>query len=277
MKFKLLILSVLVSSSIQAQTNLNPGWEYFFKNNRTAARDFFTKAALKPASSDEANVALSMMTEMDRSDKEGFNYLNKLANTSKNPQPYLVALWSDLPNRASKIKTADQLEFYKKLAARKDVDGTLNALAYSSLGAHYEEKKQYAEADQYFSKIGEIENWLITGEYENISTSGFDKQYDDILAHPELDYVFFGKKNRKFSWRTVPYVRHDKWFDFTYYNTYENALQFAQTFVNAPANTVAQLRIGVSGSVKVWVNDQLVISDPKKETTTLMPISYRLN
>lgn len=105
MKFKLLILSILVSSSIQAQTNLNPGWEYFFKNNRTAARDFFTKAALKPTFSDEANVALSMMTEMDRPANEGFNYLNKLSNTSKNPQSYLVALWSDLPNNASDRKS----------------------------------------------------------------------------------------------------------------------------------------------------------------------------
>ena len=269
MKFKLLILSILVSSSIQAQTNLNPGWEYFFKNNRTAARDFFTKAALKPAFSDEANVALSMMTEMDRPAKEGFNYLNKLSNTAKNPQPYLVALWSDLPNNASKIKTTDQLEFYKKLATRKDVDGTINALAYASLGSHFEEKKQYAEADQYFNKIGEIENWLITGEYENISTSGFDKQYDDVLSHPELNYVFTGKKNRKFSWRTVPYVRHDKWFDFTYYNTYENALQFAQTFVNAPSSTTGQLRIGVSGSVKVWVNDQLLISESEERNNDL--------
>jgi tetratricopeptide (TPR) repeat protein len=154
------------------------------------------------------------------------------------------------------------------LASRKDVDGALNAMANSLLGAHYREKRQYEEAEKYFSKIGEIENWLITGEYENISTSGFDKNYEAI-NHPELNYVFTGKKDRKFSWRTVPYIRHDRWFDFSYYNTYKNSLQFAQTFVNAPAATVAQLRIGVSGSVKVWVNDQLLISEAEERNNDL--------
>jgi tetratricopeptide (TPR) repeat protein len=67
----------------------------------------------------------------------------------------------------------------------------------------------------------------------------------------------------------VPYLRHDKWFDFSYYNTYENALQFAQTFVNSPTATTAQLRIGVSGSVKVWVNDQLVITESEERNNDL--------
>lgn len=269
MKTKLLILSLLFYSAVQAQTSLNPGWEYFFKNNRVAARDFFTKAALKPNYADEANIALSMLSEMDRPDQEGFAYLNKLNNSSKNPQPFLVAVWSDLPNNASRLKTAEQLAFYQKIAQAKGADGTLKALALSRIGAHYEEKKQYDEADKYYNQIGEIENWLITGEYENISTSGFDKTYNDVLEHPELEYVFTGKRNRKFSWRTVPYIRHDKWFDFTYYNTYENALQFAQTFVSAAENTVAQLRIGVSGSVKVWVNDQLLISEPEERNNDI--------
>lgn len=269
MKTKLLILSILFYSSVQAQTNLNAGWEFLFKNNRIAARDFFTKSALKPSFADESNAALSMMTEMDRPDREGFKYLNKLSGTSKNPLPYLIALWSDFSNNASRLKTPEQLEFYKKLTERKDLDGTLNALAYSALGSHYEEKKQFSQADNYFAKIGEIENWLITGEYENISTSGFDKTYADVLEHPELDYVFTGKNNRKFNWRTVPYTRHDKWFDFTYYNTYENALQFAQTFIKTPENTTAQLRIGVSGSVKVWVNDQLLLTEPEERNNDI--------
>ena len=268
MKFKLLILSFLYCSSVQAQTNLNAGWESFFKNDRTTARTFFTKAALKPAFADEAHVALSMMAEMDRSSIEGFSHLNKLQQTSKNSQPYLLALWSDAPNYSNRIKTAEQIEFYKKLATRKDVDGSLNAMAYSLLGAHYEKKKQYELADKYYENIGDIKNWLITGEYENISTSGFDKTYD-VLNHPELGYEFTGKKNRKFSWRTVPYLRHDKWFDFSYYNTYKNSLQFAQTFVNSPTNTNAQLRIGVSGSVKVWVNDQLLISESEERNNDL--------
>ena len=268
MKFKLILLSSLLSASVFAQTNSNPGWEAFFKNDRATARAFFTKQAAKPSGADEANVALSILTQIDRPQAEGFSYLTKLSASAKNPQPYLLALWNDASNYEGRVRTLQQLEFYKKLAERKDVDGSLNAMAYAALGGHYEAKKQYQQADQFYNQMGELENWLITGEYENISTSGFDKDYD-VLTHPELGYTFTGKKNRKFSWRTVPYIRHDKWFDFTYYNSYKNALQFAQTFVNAPSATTAQLRIGVSGSVKVWVNDQLLITEAEERNNDL--------
>jgi tetratricopeptide (TPR) repeat protein len=268
MKTKLLILSLLCALAANSQTNTNVGWESFFKNDRATARNFFTKLATKPANADEANVALCMMAQMDKSLIEGFSYLNQLSRTSKNPLPYLMALWSDPVNYSGKLKSQEQLEFYRKLSERTDVDGALNAMAFSLLGRHYEKSKQYEQADQYYSKIGELENWLITGEYENISTSGFDKSYE-VLEHPELEFSFTGKNNRQFNWRTVPYTRHDKWFDFTYYNSYENALQFAQTFINSPAALNAQLRIGVSGSVKVWVNDQLLITEPEERNNDL--------
>ncbi|WP_285055236.1 tetratricopeptide repeat protein [Pedobacter ginsengisoli] len=268
MKFKLTFLIFLVALTAHAQTNLNIGWEFFLKNDHTNARSFFNKQTLNPATADEALVALAMIGQVDRPDAEGFSYLNKLAGTSKNPTPYLIALWSDPANYSGRIKSAEQLEFYRKLSTRKDVDGALNAMAFSLLGAHYQQLKQFKEADSYFANLGELENWLITGEYENISTSGFDKQYD-VIAHPETNYVFTGKMNRKFSWRTVPHIRHDRWFDFTYYNAYHNAIQFAQTFLNVPEEVNAQIRVGVSGSVKVWVNDQLLISEAEERNNDL--------
>jgi len=251
-----------------AQENLNAGWEMFLKNDRTAARNYFLKYAAKPVNADEANLALALIGQIDRPAEEALPYVSKFLAVSKTPGPYLMAIWSDPFNYSSPIKSAEHLEFYKKLAERTDVDGALHAMAYSLLGGHYQEQKQYKEADQYFAKIGELKNWLITGEYENISTSGFDKQYE-VLDHPEKDYVFKGKMNRKFSWRPVPYTRHDRWFDFTYYNSYHNALQFAQTFLNAPEDLTAQIRVGVSGSIKVWVNDLLLISEAEERNNDL--------
>lgn len=268
MKLKLLILSLLCYTTTQAQSPSNAAWEKFFQNDRITARKLFTQLAAKPVTADEANIALSMMTDMDRPISEGFTYLDKLYKTSKNPQPYLFALWGDPSNYYNRLKSPEQLAFYKSLSERTDLDGTLPAMAVSLLGAHYESSKQLDLAKQSYGKLGELEDWLITGEYENISTSGFDKKYD-VLDHPELSYNFVGKKGRQFNWRTVPYTRHDKWFDFTYYNNYKNALQFAQTFVNAPADITGQIRVGVSGSVKVWVNDQLVINEAEERNNDL--------
>lgn len=269
MKFKaLLALSLLFSISLNAQTTVNNAWEKFFKNDRDASRNLFTHLAKQPETSDEANIALCLLAEMDRPTAEGFTYLNKLYSTSKNPEPYIFALWTSQANYSTTRKTPEQLEFYKSIAQRTDIDGTLSAMAQSLIGKHQEEVKQYELADKAYAQLGELENWLITGEYENISTSGFDKSYD-VLNHPEITASFTGKNNRQFGWRKVPFTRHDKWFDFSYYNSYKNALQFAQTFIKSPAAVTAQLRVGVSGSVKIWVNDQLVLNEAEERNNDL--------
>lgn len=269
MKFKaIFVLSLFFSVTSNAQTTVNTAWDKFFTNDREGSRNLFTKLALQPKTADEANIALSLLADMDKPDSAAYPYLHTLYHTSKNPEPYLFALWGTSANYTSNRKSEKQLDFYNSLIQRKDLDGGLQAMAASLIGKHYEETQQYELADKAFSQLGELENWRITGEYENISTSGFDKSYD-VLTHPELTAVFVGKNNRKFGWRKVPYLRHDRWFDFSYYNSFKNSVQFAQTFLESPQERTAQLRVGVSGSVKVWVNDQLVLSEAEERNNDL--------
>ncbi|RZM25145.1 MAG: DUF3857 domain-containing protein [Pedobacter sp.] len=264
-----LIFACCSIGSLQAQTSTKQAWEKFFQNDRNNSRKMFSQLAEKPATADEANIGLALLSELDRPYPEAFTFINKLYKSSTNPQPYLFALWgSPSINYNSGRKTPEQLEFLTSLANRTDYDGTLPAMASSLIGKHYETIKDYVKADQQYGRLGELENWMITGEYENISTSGFDKVYD-VLDKPQADAMFKGKNNRQFGWRKVPYLRHDKWFDFSYYNSYHNALQFAQTFVNSPDSRSVQLRVGVSGSVKVWVNDQLVLSEAEERNNDL--------
>ncbi|RYE16127.1 MAG: tetratricopeptide repeat protein [Sphingobacteriales bacterium] len=86
---------------------------------------------------------------------------------------------------------------------------------------------------------------------------------------PGSDAVFTNKAGAKVGWHPITSLRHDKWFDFTYYGDAQSSVMFAQTFANATAPTEAQLRIGVSGSVKVWVNDALVLTEPEERNNDL--------
>ncbi|WP_316841303.1 tetratricopeptide repeat protein [Pedobacter gandavensis] len=269
MKIKsLLILSLFFSLKLNAQVSVNNAWSKFLQNDRQAARNLFLQLAKNQKTLDDANIGLCLISEMDRPDHEAFAYLNKLYTTSKKPEPYLFALWGSSANYLGYRKSPEQMAFYSSLSQRKDIDGTLSAMALSLAGKHHQENKNYEMANKAYGQIGELENWLITGEYENISTSGFDKAYD-VIEHPELNATFSGKRNRQFGWRTVPVTRLDKWFDFSYYNSYKNAIQFAQTFVKSPANVTAELRTGVSGSIKVWVNDQLILSEAEERNNDL--------
>ncbi len=267
-KYSTLTFLILLSLSLKAQISPNAAWENFFKNDRKTARTQFTELSAKAATAQEANLALSIMSQFDQPSEKGFDYFTRFYNAAANPEPYLLAMW-----RSYALTGTDgndnkkHLEFYNSLLKKK-FDGTMYGMANSMIGEYYESKKNYALADKAYAQIGSLDNWLITSEFENISTSGFDKTYD-VLDKPEADAQFTGKKGLKFGWRTVPYTKHNKWFDFTYYNNYSNAIIFAQNFVKSPADINGQLRIGVSGSVKVWVNDKLVISEADERNNDL--------
>ncbi|SMC86843.1 DUF3857 domain-containing protein [Pedobacter africanus] len=269
MKIKsLLILSLCLGTKLSAQVTVNNAWNKFFQNDRQTSRGLFLQLLKDPKTLNDACIGLCFISEMDRRNDEAFTYLNKLYTGSKKPEPYLFALWGSAANYSGHKKSAAQMSHYTNLTQRKDIDGTLPAMAFSLIGKHHQEHKNYELANKAYAQLGELENWLITGEYENVSTSGFDKVYD-VIDHPELEASFSGKNNRRFGWRTVPYTRLDKWFDFSYYNSYKNSIQFAQTFVKSPASITAQLRTGVSGSVKVWVNDQLIFSEAEERNNDL--------
>src|SRR5690606_17241703 len=136
------------------------------------------------------------------------------------------------------------------------------------IGSDLEGIKQNTEAAKAFNKIGAIENWSVVGEFENISASGFDKNYA-ALKQPGTDAVFSNRYGAQVKWFSPAVARKDKWFDLTYYFNPFDAVVFSQTFINSPVEQEIQLRAGVSGSIKVWLNDQNVIAVPEERNNDL--------
>ncbi len=251
-----LFLFLFFSSNTFAQSNLQNAWQAFFNNKPDSASALFNQAIQQNNHAGDALLGLSLIAEADQAPSRAFDYFQKFYAQSKSPAPYVYALWTTPCINSSFGKhSPQQLALLKQIAANTTWDGMIPAMASSMIGAHYEAGNQLSEADAFFKNIHSIENWQITGEFENISTSGFDRTYP-VIDHPEADALFAGKYGAKTGWHDVTDVRRDKWMDFTYYSSAENSVIFSQTFVNSTDNTEAQLRIGVSGSVKVWVNDK---------------------
>lgn len=262
-----LLLLLFFSTNIFAQSTLKDAWQAFFDNKRDVARTLFTQAESKGDA--EAYLGLSLLDHLDKPASESFNDFKKFCEKSKNPQPYIYALWmTESINGTLYKRSADDLAFLQKIADNKEYDGMLAAMANSIIGRNYEARKQFDKADDAYNKTGSINSWQITGEFENISTSGFDKKYD-VLDHPEPDAVFTNKHGAKIGWHDITDIRHDRWIDFTYYTDAENSVVFGQTFVKADQDQEMQLRIGVSGSVKVWVNDGLILAVPEERNNDL--------
>lgn len=261
-----LILILSLAGKGFAQSNLQSAWKAFFENKTDTAKALFTQAA---QNNPDALLGLSLIAQTDQAPAAAFDYFDKFYEQSKNAQPYIYALWTTSSVNASFAKhTPAQLDFLKKISENTDYDGMMTAMANSMIGGHYAAWKQYDKAKDAYKKISSIDNWQITGEFENISTSGFDRVYP-VIDHPEADAVFTTKSGAKAGWHTVTDVRNDKWLDYTYYSRADNSIIFSQTFVKSDQDMEAQLRIGVSGSVKVWVNDQLLLSVPEERNNDL--------
>ncbi|WDF55353.1 tetratricopeptide repeat protein [Mucilaginibacter sp. KACC 22063] len=269
-KLKLTAALLLGCNVTFAQTDLQKAWKAFFNNHNTEATTLFNTAAKQKESTAEALLGLSLVSQMNGTSAQSFDYFTKFIAQSDNPQPYIYALWmTPSINENYNKKTPQQLAFIKTIADNKTYDGTLAAMASQIIGKHYEAARQLDKADPEYNRIGAVDDWQITGEFENISTSGFDKNYADVLNHPEAEAQFISKLGAKIGWHTVQVRRHDHWIDYEYYNDSENSIEFAQSFVNAPEDINAQLRIGVSGSVKVWVNDALILSEAEERNNDL--------
>jgi transglutaminase-like putative cysteine protease/predicted Zn-dependent protease len=263
------LILTLLCSSLYAQTNLQNAWQAFFDNKRDDARALFTASTQQDETAAEGYLGLSLLAHLDRPSAESFDNFQKFCSKSKYPQPYIYALWStESVNPTAGKKKPEELAFFKSITENKDYDGMLAAMASSMIGKHFESSNQFDKADAEYNKIGSIDKWQIAGEFENISTSGFDRKFDPI-DHPEADAVFTTKHGAKIGWHDVTDLRHDKWLDFTFYANAENAIVYSQTFVKADREQDVQFRIGVSGSVKVWVNDALLLAVPEERNNDL--------
>lgn len=259
----------IYSGMLFGQNHADGGWKAFLKNDRSLAKKEFTTALQNPAEKESALLGLMLMGSNAPYLGDPFVWLKQFATEAKNPEPYLHAVWyTGILNSEVPDIRQQTIHFLQDLASKRGEDGALKAMACSSLGKMYAEAKMNEQAVGAFSQIGALENWTITGEFENISSSGFDKQYE-VLKKPASGASFINKSGAVVKWFVPPYTRKDKWFDFTYYFNYRNSIVFAQTFVKSPINQEVQLRAGVSGSMKVWVNDALVIAEAEERNNDL--------
>ncbi|QHL87262.1 DUF3857 domain-containing protein [Nibribacter ruber] len=263
------LLPALPALAAPAASPLAEAWLKFHENKRTEARELFKKATQDSATKAEAHLGLSLLASLDKTSPEAFDEFQQFFKASSNPYPYVYALWSSpsIIDETGK-KSVAQVAFLKQLITDAKADGTIKALAYGALGDHYMSSNQMSTAQQMFAQIGALDKWQVVGEFENMSSSGFSKDFGP-LQNAQPAATFINKHGAPVSWFVLPATRNNKWVDFTYHFYASDATVFAQTFVNSPKEQTAQLRLGVSGSIKAWVNDRLVFADDMERNNDL--------
>jgi hypothetical protein len=145
----------------------------------------------------------------------------------------------------------------EKLSEKADSGGVLKAMANEQLGEYYQLKGEIAKSNLYYQKINAIKDWTLIGPFENVSASGFDKAY---LPEQEYDFAktYEAKNGIPAKWFKLEAVRNSYWINFLSYFAQEESVFYANNFVYSPKKQTAQIRIGTSGSLKAFLNDEQI-------------------
>lgn len=269
MKKLLMGICLLLSTHFIFAQKLQKGWDLLNENNRTEAKQFFEKALTSTDTKAEAALALSIMYRFEGKTKEAFKHFKIFFENSNEPYPYAYALWTtgSVTDGYGK-KTSEQLDFLKKVANDPKANGTIKAMVNQIMGSHYEYTNQLNKAIEEHKKEKSIDKWQFLGTFDNTSASGFNKNFG-ALENPKQDAIFKNKVNAKVGWQTVQYFREDNWVDFSFQYSLSNCILYAQSYINSPIAQTVYLRAGVSGSLKVWLNDKLVIAEKEERNNDL--------
>ena len=260
-----LCLQFLFAIGLFAANNqdYNKGWEAFSGNNRTEARTYFEAAVNNPDNKADALLSLCLLDWSEGKDKNAFTRFQQFYHASSHPHEYLDALFLLPFLYGSKVLDAAQLKFYETIVNDPKMNGTLRAALYQHLGNHYQACNNRKKSEELYRKIGAVSRWQMLGTFENISGSGFSKDWGAV-SKGQAGQLFKNKEEADITWYAPSAERPDRWFDYEYYFLLDNVIIYAQTFLTSSVAQEAIMRVGTSGSLKVWINDAEVMSIPEE-------------
>ncbi len=268
-RYKLLFtisLSLFILTT-HAQSAYQKGWDSFLNNHRAEARSFFIEATNDKKTESDAYLSLSLLSNAEGKTEEAFNFWTKFCNTS--PQTDALLYTSSHFPFAFSARNAlknEKLELLRSLHEKEGLNGYVKALMQMSLGYHYQGVKDNQKAKELFRSTGMLYDWQILGKFDNTSGGGFHKDWGAVEKASTAE-KFTNELGAEVHWFYPGENQSDGWFYPTHHLDSPSSITYAQCFVNSQATLDAILNIGVSGSIKAWINDALVISIEDERNT----------
>lgn len=251
------LLIVLFSSvNIYSQELLSNAWEMVNSIQLEKSLNMFLEDAEKNSSIDSYLAAAYIEEILTQNENSLMHFLEAL-KIEENAAPYLVAAMQS-PRIASNLETNPSIIKLLKELAEKTKDGFIKVYMLEKIGKYYERIAQLDTAKLYFNRIGAVKTWDIIGPFENISGSGYYNEFP-----PEREFndqkKYLGKESRLINWFEPEEYRTDGWLDFLCYFSEPNSIFYGNTFIYSEEKQKIQIRVGTSGSLRTFLNDQLIL------------------
>ena len=277
-KIYVAILLMVGFNSYSQNNAYEKAWKALNENNRTEAAKLFSEAQGDASTFQDAYISNIYLASYNGKEKLVTDFTKSFYEKVANPYPYVFAMWFNqaVLGETGKKYYPHQLKLIDELMADDKAPGTLVASANYQKGMHNLFSNDFDKTQKYYDAVGSIRNWQYTGPFENLSESGFYKNYGP-LDHPEPTAVFKSLTNADVKWITPAAEITDGWTPVCYQFNKQTAVVYAQNFVSSPADQEVYCNFGVSGSMKVWINDELVISESKERVTDMDTYTVKYN
>jgi len=263
----LIVFTFLISLNCIAQTQEKEYWNALLQNDREKALKEFKKTASNDI---EAHITQQILNAESGMLSGDDSFIGKVIN-EKDFEMYLYALWNDVyffnlyidtgfnPKIVKNVKEISQVDFKNQTV--KDAMAYINAI----VSRH---EKNWDSYHKNIAKMDFIHDWQYCGVFENLNESGLDEVYEpETKATSKED--FNANSNGLVNWYTPKFQGSDGYQFYTNHNEYGAGVNYAQTFVTSQEAKKVVLRIGNSSAFKVWLNDELLFTNPEDATTDL--------
>lgn len=269
-KFLLFLLFCCLSFPSFSQKKYDAVWGALNAGNNKNANELIKQAMEDPSTFADSYITNIYLQSYQGGEEKITDFEKTFYQKVDNPYPYIYALWfnASMLGEYGKKRYPHQIATIDKLLNDSKAPGNLVAATSYQKGMHYLSSNDFKNSALEFMKVGNIKNWQYVGPFENLSGSGFNKNYGP-LEHPESTAEFTIKGNTKVKWFVPTTEIQDGWTPFDFHFNSSAGVIYAQTFVDSPNEQIVYCNFGVSGSLKVWLNDELIESESTERVTEM--------
>lgn len=274
-KISLSLFSIALTCSAFAQSYTH-AISLLKENKRNEARKELHEVVSSDKDKADALLALCIMDADDENYLQGFHDFKEFFAVSPNPYPYVYSVEKDgIFGSGECVYNDEVIEFLEKLSQDPKAGATIQQSALDQVALKYRRHRDFKKAAECYKQIADIGNWSSVGVFENVSGSGFNKDFG-VLQHPGADYTFTNKTGAPVKWFPLIDARNDRWWDMEYNYDVDDAIIYNQTFIQSDDDKEVLLLVGVSGSMKLWLNDMLIGSKTEERNTDGDVYTYKV-
>lgn len=265
------ITTALLSLFCVAQclsNDFDDAWKAIGRKDLKTATALLQQATKNPSTALDAYLSLLYIQTYQGKEKK-LNGLAEALAGSPNKNAYLFPLWFNgtvLGDYGK--KEPHQLAMLNAVLSDASFNGSIQAASRYMKALHHVFSHEFAKARVEWAGMNAINDWQLAGPFENLSGSGFENQNGPISIADGAT-PFKAANGVEVTWFTPTTLNREGWI-FPYgHMPQRSAIVYAQAFINAPEDMKVMLNAGCSGSLKIWVNDGLVLSEAKERNTEL--------